>query len=75
MRLLARLFSLGFGAALISSLYDGGYSYYSMGSEKFVSANSSPIKYYFSLLWYGAIFIVATYFGFVAKLKDPSDKE
>ncbi len=66
-RLLGRLFSIGFGIALVKALYDGGFHYYSMGYEKGITSGSSPIKFYLSICWYLIIFIVATYFGFIAK--------
>ncbi|AWB65384.1 hypothetical protein C2869_02530 [Saccharobesus litoralis] len=68
-RLLGRIFSIAFGVALVQALYEGGFHYYAMGSEKGFTAGSSPIKYWLSIAWYLAIFCVATYFGFIAKDK------
>ncbi|TAA47271.1 hypothetical protein [Corallincola spongiicola] len=68
-RLIGRIFSVAFGIALAKTLYDGGFHYHAIGHEHTVTAASAPIKYYFSLLWYGLVFAVATYVGFIAKLK------
>lgn len=50
-------------------LIDGGYQYYSMGAERFVSVASNPLKYYFALVWQSLIMCVSFYFGFMVKLK------
>lgn len=66
-RFLARVFSIAFGIAMVKALYDGGFHYYSMGSEKGFIVGSSPIKYWLSIGWYFVIFSVSTYFGFIVK--------
>lgn len=68
-RLIGRIFSIAFGLALAKTLYDGGYHYDSMGHAYRVTAEADPVKYYLSCLWYLSMFIVASYFGFVAKVK------
>ncbi|GGJ02582.1 hypothetical protein GCM10007978_45090 [Shewanella hanedai] len=68
MRFVARFFFVVFTIVVINMLINGGYKSTTMGSERFVSAASNPLKYYFALVWQSLIICVSFYFGFIVKL-------
>jgi general stress protein CsbA len=75
MRLLARLFCVVFTVVVINMLIEGEYKYTNTGNVYYVSANSNPVKFYFSVVWQSLIACVSFYVGFVVKLKAVTKKE
>ena len=73
MRFVARLFCIVFALVVINILINGGYKYSNMGSERFISSASNPLKYYFAVVWQSLIVCVSFYFGFIVKLKNNSE--
>tara|TARA_B100001063_G_C16718234_1_gene532024 strand:- start:1213 stop:1455 length:243 start_codon:yes stop_codon:yes gene_type:complete len=67
---LARVFLLAFLWFLYDMLYMGEFSYHSMGNKKVVSADSQPLKFYFSVFWCSLMVCVCSVFGLVAKRHD-----
>ncbi|MDO6527721.1 hypothetical protein Q4519_18765 [Motilimonas sp. 1_MG-2023] len=74
MRWVARILFVAFSFVVIRMLFEGGYGYTSAGVERYVSINSSPIKYCFALIWQTFIACVSFYFGFMVKLEEVEDK-
>jgi len=69
MQWVARIFFAAFSISLYGQVTEGSYQYHSMGYFKVVSADSSPFKFYASVIWSSVIVIVSAYFGFIAKRK------
>tara|TARA_R110001599_G_scaffold263286_1_gene463933 strand:+ start:593 stop:739 length:147 start_codon:yes stop_codon:yes gene_type:complete len=46
-----------------------------MGTERFISVASNPLKYYFALVWQSLIVCVSFYFGFIVKLKTNTNEK
>jgi hypothetical protein len=69
MQWVSRLFFMAFSIMLFQMIFIGEYSYYSMGYERFVSAESHPVKFYFGIIWCSLMMLVSGVFGFVAKRK------
>lgn len=60
---------MAFSIMLFQMIFIGEYSYYSMGHERFVSAQSHPVRFYFGITWFSFMILVSGIFGFVAKRK------
>lgn len=69
MKWVSRLFFAAFSIMLFQMVFIGEYSYYSMGYERFVSAQSNPVKFYFGIIWCSLMMLVSCVFGFMAKQK------
>jgi len=69
MQWISRLFFMAFSIMLFQMIFIGEYSYYSMGHERFVSAQSHPVRFYFGITWFSFMILVSGVLGFVAKRK------
>jgi hypothetical protein len=69
MQWVARIFFIAFASMLYELVFVGEYSYYSMGHERFVTAQANPYKFYLGIVWYSLMTLVSGVFGFIAKRK------
>ena len=69
MQWLSRVFLLAFTWTLYQLLFIGELSYNSMGSEKTITAQSTPFKFYFAMGWCSLMVCVTVYFGFIVRRK------
>ena len=67
-QLITRIFCIGFAVAFARALYDGGFCSYSIGTERCVTPDGAPMRYWLSILWYAAVFLVCSYLGVIKKL-------
>jgi len=72
-RFIACFFGVFFGIFLYKLIFNGAFSYNSMGHEVTVTASSDPVKFYFGIAWCSVMFLVCIYFGLVAKSEEDSE--